>query len=140
MLTKTLPNDPSTLQENQPRTRLRNALRVASHPALKPPQRMALAHTFESAELLAQADRIHLESVLKNNVDAWSKNFNFVKKVLPPGSDFKLQKMLVDGEVAYIAWSAESAGFRMPLGTDTFVVRDGKIVAQTFTAQIERKA
>lgn len=64
----------------------------------------------------------------------------FVKKVLPPGSDFKLQKMLVDGEVAYIAWTAESAGFRLPLGTDTFVVRDGKIVAQTFTAQIERKA
>ena len=64
----------------------------------------------------------------------------FVKKVLPPGSDFKLQKMLVDGEVAYIVWTAESAGFRLPLGTDTFVVRDGKIVAQTFTAQIERKA
>lgn len=64
----------------------------------------------------------------------------FVKNILPPGSDFKLQKMLVDGEVAYIAWAAESAGFRMPLGTDTFVVRDGKIVAQTFTAQIERKA
>ena len=71
MLTKTLPNDPSNIQENQLRARLRNALRLAYHPALKPAQRMALAHTFESAELLAQADRIHLESVLKNNVDAW---------------------------------------------------------------------
>jgi DNA processing protein len=71
MLTKTVNNDPSTLPESQLRTRIRNALRLAYHPALKPAQRMALAKTFGSAQLLAQADRLHLESVLKNNVDAW---------------------------------------------------------------------
>jgi len=34
---------------------------------------------------------------------------------------------LFDGEIGYIVW--KMAG--VPLGTDTFVVRDGKIVAQT---------
>ena len=37
----------------------------------------------------------------------------------------------VDGELAYITWSA---GREIPLGTDTFVVRNGKIVAQTVAA------
>jgi len=35
----------------------------------------------------------------------------------------------IDGDVAYILWKAEPY---IPLATDTFVIRDGKIVAQTF--------
>jgi hypothetical protein len=35
----------------------------------------------------------------------------------------------VEGDLGYITWSAGAA---LPLGTDTFLVRDGKIVAQTF--------
>ena len=35
----------------------------------------------------------------------------------------------IDGDVAYILWKAEPF---IPLATDTFVVRDGAIVAQTF--------
>ncbi len=42
---------------------------------------------------------------------------------------FSLRTLRVDGEIAYITWSA---GDDVPLGTDTFVVRDGRIVAQTF--------
>ena len=37
----------------------------------------------------------------------------------------------VHGEVAYIVWKAEPF---IPLATDTFVVRGGKIVTQTFAA------
>ncbi|HUU48547.1 MAG TPA: nuclear transport factor 2 family protein [Nitrosopumilaceae archaeon] len=59
--------------------------------------------------------------------------------ILPPGSDFKLTKQEVRGEIAYIVWSAESEKYRFPLGTDTFVFKDGKIVAQTFAAKIEPK-
>jgi hypothetical protein len=36
------------------------------------------------------------------------------------------------GEIAYIVWHAP--GFA-PLGTDTFLVRDGRIVTQTFAMQ-----
>ena len=42
---------------------------------------------------------------------------------------FKLNSFLVDRDVAYITWCV---GSDIPLGTDTFVVKNGKIVAQTF--------
>jgi len=50
---------------------------------------------------------------------------------LPPGAiqRFSLRSLRVEGELAYITWSA---GREIPLGTDTFVVRRGKIVSQTF--------
>jgi ketosteroid isomerase-like protein len=50
---------------------------------------------------------------------------------LPPGTvgRFALRSLRVQADVAYITWSA---GPEMPLGTDTFVVRGGKIVSQTF--------
>ena len=50
---------------------------------------------------------------------------------LPAGAieRFTLRSLRVQGEVAYITWSAGPA---LPLGTDTFVVRRGRIVAQTF--------
>jgi ketosteroid isomerase-like protein len=49
---------------------------------------------------------------------------------LPAGiwDAFKLNRSEVAGEVAYIVWEAKPW---FPLGTDTFVVRDGKIVYQT---------
>ncbi len=59
--------------------------------------------------------------------------------VLPPGSDFKISRQEVRGHTAYIVWSAESKNYRFPLGTDTFVMKDGKIIAQTFAAKIEPK-
>ena len=50
---------------------------------------------------------------------------------LPPGAieRFSLRSLRVDGDMAYITWNV---GAEIPLGTDTFVVREGKIVAQTF--------
>lgn len=50
---------------------------------------------------------------------------------LPAGAidRFALRTLRVDGDVAYLTWSV---GAEIPLGTDTFVVADGRIVAQTF--------
>jgi len=45
----------------------------------------------------------------------------------------------VEGEVAYIVWHANCASAEVALGTDTFVVRDGKITVQTFAAKINPK-
>lgn len=42
---------------------------------------------------------------------------------------FALRSLRVQGDLAYITWSA---GPELPLGTDTFVVRQGRIVSQTF--------
>ncbi|MCE7988956.1 MAG: nuclear transport factor 2 family protein [Caldilinea sp. CFX5] len=51
--------------------------------------------------------------------------------VLPPNwlADFKVIRQEVEGEVAYIFWQAPPF---FPLATDTFVLRNGKIVVQTF--------
>lgn len=49
-----------------------------------------------------------------------------------PGATFQLQQQVVEGDVAYILWIAETADQTYELGTDTFVVRHGKIVVQTF--------
>jgi ketosteroid isomerase-like protein len=42
---------------------------------------------------------------------------------------FALRTLRVEGDVAYITWSVDRD---VVLGTDTFVVRNGKIVSQTF--------
>lgn len=50
---------------------------------------------------------------------------------LPPGAldRFTLTSLRVAGNVAYITWRV---GDDIPLGTDTFVVENGKLVSQTF--------
>ena len=66
--------------------------------------------------------------------------FEKLGDMLPPGSSFELLQQIIEGEVVYIVWSAESSGYNIPLGTDTFIIRDGKIVTQTLAAQIEAKS
>jgi ketosteroid isomerase-like protein len=57
-----------------------------------------------------------------------------------PGAAFRMQQQFVAGDYAYILWTAETADNVYELGTDTFVVRDGEIVAQSFTGKITPKA
>jgi len=56
-----------------------------------------------------------------------------------PGATFRMKQQLVEGDYAYIFWTAETADNVYELATDTFVVREGKIVAQSFTAKIAPK-
>ena len=56
-----------------------------------------------------------------------------------PGATFTVRQQLVEGDYAYILWSAETPDNVYELGTDTFVVRDGKIMAQSFTGKIAPK-
>jgi ketosteroid isomerase-like protein len=53
-----------------------------------------------------------------------------------PGSSFELKHRTILGDHAYILWSAETADNRYDLATDTFVVKGGRIVAQSFAAKI----
>jgi len=57
-----------------------------------------------------------------------------------PGTAFTMKQQVVDGDFAYILWSAETADNVYEMATDTFVVRGGKIVAQSFTGKITPKA
>jgi ketosteroid isomerase-like protein len=57
-----------------------------------------------------------------------------------PGAAFSLKQQFVEGDFAYILWSAETVDNVYELGTDTFVVQNGKIVAQTYTGKVTSKA
>ena len=63
----------------------------------------------------------------------------FLAEFAKPGASFSLEQQYVDGEYAYILWRAETADNSFEAATDTFVVRDGKIVAQSFNARITPK-
>ena len=56
-----------------------------------------------------------------------------------PGTTFSMQLQSIDGDFAYALWSAETADNVYEMATDTHVVRDGKIVAQSFAGQIKSK-
>jgi ketosteroid isomerase-like protein len=56
-----------------------------------------------------------------------------------PGTSFEMIQQVIDGNLAYIVWKAETADNVYEIGTDTFVVRNGKIVQQTLAAKITPK-
>jgi len=56
-----------------------------------------------------------------------------------PGAWFSLKRQSIEGDYAYILWTAETADNVYEVATDTFVVRDGKITAQSFTGKIVPK-
>jgi hypothetical protein len=56
-----------------------------------------------------------------------------------PGMSFELLRQDVFGDTAYIVWTAETADNRFEVGTDTFIVQNGKILTQTFGGKISPK-
>lgn len=63
-----------------------------------------------------------------------------VAGLFTPGTyAFTMGVVWIEGEVAYCVWQACCVGAEIVMGTDTFVVRDGKIATQTFAAKIDSK-
>ena len=57
-----------------------------------------------------------------------------------PGTyEFTMDTTQVVDDIAYIVWHANCAAADIVFGTDTFLIRDGKIAVQTFAAKIEPK-
>jgi predicted SnoaL-like aldol condensation-catalyzing enzyme len=52
-------------------------------------------------------------------------------------SGFVLDKMVVNNELVFIVWHANTPSLDVSLGTDTFIIRDGKIYRQTFAGQLK---
>jgi ketosteroid isomerase-like protein len=48
-------------------------------------------------------------------------------------NQFSLSSMQVDGDIAFVTWRV---GDDIPLGTDTFVVKNGKIISHTFAMHV----
>ena len=72
-----------------------------------------------------------------NGVDAVRPMFEtLIAEFRQPGASFKLQRYFVEGDHGYILWNAETSANVYGMATDTFVVRDGLIIAQSFTASV----
>ena len=56
-----------------------------------------------------------------------------------PGAVFSMKQQFIEGDYAYILWTAETADNVYEMATDTFVVRDGKIVVQSFAGKVTPK-
>ncbi|MFC6835119.1 nuclear transport factor 2 family protein [Halomarina ordinaria] len=52
-----------------------------------------------------------------------------------PDVTFSLDESLVEDEYGHIVWRASTPETEYEFATDTFVIRDGNIVAQTFVAK-----
>ena len=64
----------------------------------------------------------------------------FLAEFAKPGTTLNRKQQLVDGNYAYVVWTAETTHNVYEMGTDTFVIREGKIVAQSFTAKVTPKS
>jgi SnoaL-like protein len=56
-----------------------------------------------------------------------------------PGMSFNMTRQTIEGDIAHIIWTAETADNIYDFATDTFLVRDGKIAVQTFAAKVTPK-
>lgn len=52
-------------------------------------------------------------------------------------STFELDKMVVNDEVVFIVWHANTPTIDVPFATDTFVIKAGKISRQTFAGELK---
>ncbi len=64
---------------------------------------------------------------------------NFLDELLPPGCDFDLEQMRIADDLVFITWTAESEKYRFEFGTDTFLIRNGKVERQTVAAKVVAK-
>lgn len=52
-------------------------------------------------------------------------------------SSFELDKMEVHDETVFIVWHGRTPSVTVPMGSDTFTMKDGRIHRQTFVGQLD---
>ena len=90
-------------------------------------------YTEESTFILPETSLKGLEAIRNAFAD-------FLGGLFKPGTyQFSLDRTEIVGDIAYIVWHSEHEGADITLGTDTFLIKDGKIVVQTFAFKLEDK-
>jgi ketosteroid isomerase-like protein len=83
---------------------------------------------------------IILQSAVLDSPEAIRGLFEaLVAEFSKPGMTFSLDAAHISGDVAFIAWHAETADNVYEFGTDTFVVSNGKIETQTVAFVVSAK-
>jgi ketosteroid isomerase-like protein len=92
----------------------------------------ALMADYTQASILITADATHTGTA---EIKA------FFAKLIPQfptlGTRFELDKITVIEDLLFIAWHANTPTVKVSLGSDTFLVKQGKIHRQTFVGQLE---
>ena len=87
-------------------------------------------YTEESVLVTPNATYTGLDEIRTNFVDAF--------KAFPKDSTtFTLDKSVVTKDIGYILWKSKTPTFNLTYATDTFIIRDGKIIRQTFAGVFE---
>lgn len=82
-------------------------------------------YTEESVLITPDATYRGLDEIRDNFINAF--------ETFPSDSStLTLTKSVVNQEIGYITWEAQTPGFELLFGTDTFVIKNGKIVQQTY--------
>lgn len=51
-------------------------------------------------------------------------------------SSFELGNLVAKDDLVFIVWNAKTPSLHVPIGSDTFIIKDGKISQQTFVGQL----
>jgi predicted SnoaL-like aldol condensation-catalyzing enzyme len=51
-------------------------------------------------------------------------------------SNLVLDKLVANNDLVYIVWHANTPSLQVPIGSDTFIIKDGIIYQQTFVGQL----
>jgi hypothetical protein len=89
-------------------------------------------YTEESVLITPNATYSGLEEIRGNFINAF--------KAFPTGSaKLTLNNSIVVQDVGYILWEADAPEFNLTYATDTFIIRNGKILRQTYAGVTEPK-
>ena len=92
------------------------------------------------ADYAADALLVSAMGTLKGHAQIRPMFESIFSHLFPAGtSTLKLEKQTVEGELGFIIWSGSAPKYEVPFATDTFWIRDGKILVQTFAANMVKK-
>jgi hypothetical protein len=87
-------------------------------------------YTDESVLITPNATFKGLEEIRNNFINAF--------RAFPKDSStFNLDKSVVVNDVGYILWNSKTPVFNLRYATDTFIIRNGKIIRQTYAGVTE---
>ena len=111
-------------------------------------------------EISKEVVKNHLNSFLNNNLDAVMSDYTSESVLITQDTTFTgieeirvffaglimhfpqqmsnlvLDKLVVTNDMVYIVWHAKTPSLQVPLGSDTFIIKDSKIYQQTFVGQL----
>lgn len=78
-------------------------------------------------------------SVLRDPMQIRQMVDQMLAEFAKPGASFSMGQTVVEGNVGYTTWTAETADNVYEFGSDTFVIRDGKIVGHMLAMKLTPK-